>query len=202
MISDKTIAFYNDPKNLYAESTVNADMSEAYSHFLKYLPAEATIMDLGSGSGRDSLYFLKRGFKVVPVDGSQEMCEKTSKLIGYKAQNVTFQKLNYENCFDGVWACASLLHVSILELPDVLNRIARALKTNGVLYASWKHGDSEHVDIVSGRFFCDMNEERINKILNSTPFFDLIEIWLSADVREEYKTQAWINIIARKCGSL
>ena len=70
MISDKTIAFYNDPKNLYAESTVNADMSEAYSRFLKYLPTAAAIMDLGSGSGRDSLYFLKRGFKVVPVDGS------------------------------------------------------------------------------------------------------------------------------------
>ena len=198
MISDKTITFYNNPKNMYAESTVNVDMSEAYSHFLKYLPAAAAIMDLGSGSGRDSLYFLKRGFKVVPIDGSQKMCEKTAKLIGFKAQNVTFQKLNYENCFDGVWACASLLHVSILELPDVLNRIARALKTNGVLYASWKYGDSEHVDTVSGRFFCDMNEERINNMFNRTPLFDLKEIWLSADVREEYKTQVWINIIARK----
>ena len=202
MVSDKTIAYYNDPKNLYAERTVNVDMNEGYSHFLNYLPLTGTIMDLGCGSGRDSLFFIKRGFKVVPVDGSQRMCDETTKLIGYKAENLTFQQLNFENYFDGIWACASLLHISMKELPDVLNRIAKAMKPNGVLYASWKYGNSEHVDATSGRFFCDMNEEKINTLLKDVAFFNLKEMWLSADVRKEYKTQTWINIIAKKSGSL
>ena len=84
MTYKKTIAYYNNPKNYYAESTVKADMSEGYNHFLNYLPLTGTIMDLGCGSGRDSLFFIKRGYKVVPVDGSQRMCEETTKLIGYK----------------------------------------------------------------------------------------------------------------------
>ena len=91
MTYEKTIAYYNNPKNYYAESTVKADMSEGYNHFLNYLPLTGTIMDLGCGSGRDSLFFIKRGYKVVPVDGSQRMCEETTKLIGYKAENITFQ---------------------------------------------------------------------------------------------------------------
>ena len=202
MISDKTIAYYNNPKNLYAERTVNVDMNEGYSHFLNYLPLTGTIMDLGCGSGRDSLFFIKRGFKVVPVDGSQRMCEETTRLIGYKAENLTFKQLNFENCFDGIWACASLLHISMQELPDILNRIAKAMKPNGAFYASWKYGNSEHVDTSSDRFFCDMNEERISTLLKDVALFDLKEMWLSADVREEYKTQTWINIIPRKCGSL
>ena len=198
MNTEKTLMYYNNPQNQYAENTVNADMSYAYSRFLKYLPVTGTVLDLGCGSGRDSLYFIRSGYKVIPIDGSERMCDATTKLIGYKAQHMTFQQLDFENCFDGVWACASLLHISEQELPIIIKRIAKAMKSNGVLYASWKYGDSEHIEKVSNRFFCDMNEERINVIIKDTKLFDLKEMWLSADVREEYKTQKWINVIARK----
>ena len=66
MIPDKTIAYHNDSRNLYAKRTVNDDMNEGYSHFLNNLPLTETIMDLGCGSNRDSLFFIEKGFKVDP----------------------------------------------------------------------------------------------------------------------------------------
>lgn len=198
MNTEMTLAYYNDPQNHYAESTLKADMSDGYSHYLKYLPASVEIMDLGCGSGRDSLSFINNGFQVTPIDGSEKMCDEATKLIGYKVQHITFQQLDYADHFDGVWACASLLHASVQELPDILRRVATAMKPNGVLYASWKYGDLERIDSVSNWFFCDMNEERVTTMIKDTALFDLVEMWLSTDVRAEYKSQTWINIIARK----
>ena len=61
--------------------------------------------------------------------------------------------------FDGIWACASLLHVSEKELETVLVKFHRALKRDGVLYASWKYGEAECSD--GERFYCDMTEEKM-----------------------------------------
>lgn len=197
MNQDLTLDFYNDPQNHYAEETLSADMRDAYSRFLRHIPAGGMVMDLGCGSGRDSLFFINKGFRVTPIDGSYKMCDEAEKLIGYRPRQLTFDQLDYEGCFDGVWACASLLHVSGRELPDVLRRIAAALKPEGVLYASWKYGDSERTDPASHRFFCDMNEGRLTDMLNGVADLDLVEMWRSDDALAAGRAQVWMNVVAK-----
>ena len=62
------------------------------------------------------------------MDGSAEMCIQAEKNIGQPVISMTFDKFDYEAEFDGIWACASLLHVPSSDIHDVLIKIERALK--------------------------------------------------------------------------
>jgi SAM-dependent methyltransferase len=111
--------------------------------FEKYLFDGARVFDFGCGSGRDTKYFKEQGYAVEAIDGSVELCRRASKLTGVDVKNICFQDIEYCNDFDGVWACASLLHVPSDELKSVFIKIAEGLRDNGILYASFKYGDFE-----------------------------------------------------------
>ena len=76
--------------------------------------------------------------------------------------------------------------------------IAAALKKEGVLYASWKYGDKNRFDCVTNRYFCDMTDKKINELIKSVIDLDVCDSWLTCDVRNEYNTQNWINVLAKK----
>ena len=126
----KTIDYYNLNAESFFESTVNVDMSAQYHMFEKRLYAGAHILDCGCGSGRDSKYFLEQGYEVTAIDGSEELCKKASELTGLDVKNMLFQDIAFENEFDGIWACASLLHVD--NLHDILCKLSNALKDGGI----------------------------------------------------------------------
>ena len=159
---DATISYYNQNALEYFVKTVNVPMQNLYDKFEIYLKSGDKILDLGCGSGRDSKYFLSKGYDVVSVDGSIEICRLAEKYIGKYVRNIFFDELDYVNEFDAVWASASLLHVDSKEMKDVLYRIKSALKKNGLMYASWKYGQGEKVD--SLRYYVDFDEYAIKKI--------------------------------------
>ena len=119
-----SLSFYDAHAKEYAALTVKADMSPAYDRFLAYLPAGAAILDAGCGSGRDSLCFMKKGYDVTMLDASGEMCKCAEALTGQKALCMGFHEIEFADRFDGIWACASLLHVSEKELENVLGKRA------------------------------------------------------------------------------
>lgn len=172
-MNDKTIDYYNQNVEEFIRRTVDADMHYCQDQFIKLLEPEAYILDAGCGSGRDSLYFLKKGFKVCAFDGSEELCMAASDYIGQPVDCMKFKDLDYKEMFDGVWACASLLHLPKQELPEVLSKLYRALKPGGVMYASFKYGDKEEERL--GRFFSDYHLEEIEKIFAEDAGFELIE---------------------------
>lgn len=191
----KTIEYYDSNADGYYDSTVNLDMSAQYSMFEKRLYAGAHILDLGCGSGRDAKYFLDQGYEVTAIDGSEKLCEKASALTGLKVRNILFQDLDYIEEFDGVWACASLVHVSSEELPEAFKKIGASLKDGGILYMSFKMGDfSGERD---GRYYTDLTEESITKTINMIPEFSVQETAISDDVREGVDDQ-WISLIVIK----
>lgn len=120
-------------------------------------------MDLGCGSGRDSKYFAEKGYDVVAADPSPVMCDQTRKTANVSTILLEAEKITFEEEFDVIWACASLLHVHKEVMIETIYRLARALKHDGILYASWKYGDGEHYD--NGRFFSDYKEESIKSLL-------------------------------------
>ena len=192
----KTIEYYNSKAEEFYESTVNADMSDQYYLFEKYLGDGTHILDCGCGSGRDSKHFLENGFKVTAIDGSEELCKKASELTGLEVKHMYFQDLNFDNDFDGVWACASLLHVEKDRLPDVLKKITRVLKGGGVLYASFKYGDFSGER--NGRFFTDLDDKSFETLIADIPELVLKEKYISTDVRPGRENDRWLNAIVIK----
>ena len=154
-----TIAFYDSDPEGYAESTIHRDVSASRRAFASLLRPGARILDLGCGSGRDTVAFREEGFLVVPVDGSEGMCRAAETVIGEAVRLLSFEDLDYEDEFDGVWACASLLHLGYTELRDVLVLIRRALRDDGILFASFKKGG--YRGYRDGRWYTDLEPEAL-----------------------------------------
>ncbi len=190
---NETITYYNQNAEEYFNKTVNVSMQESYDQFEAYLKPGDKILDLGCGSGRDSRYFLSKGYDVVSVDGSKAMCNLAETYIGKKVRNITFEKLDYDNEFDAVWACASLVHVDIGKITDVLFRIQRALKKKGILYASWKYGKGERIE--NQKYYADYDEESINNLFSDASI-KVAKIWISDD--NLIRASKWLNVIGEK----
>ena len=144
---NKNIEYYNENAEEFYDSTVNTNMSNLCADFLSRVLPGGVILDAGCGSGRDSKYFLEHGFEVVAFDASSEMCNRASKLLNRKVLNLRFDEIDFENCFDGIWACASLLHVPPTEMPDTLLKLKKSLKKNGIFYASFKHSNFKSIHL-------------------------------------------------------
>jgi SAM-dependent methyltransferase len=192
-----TTAYYDSHASKFCEDTASVDMSKLYAPFLAEIPASGRILDAGCGSGRDSLAFLKAGYDVVPIDASLEMVKATNKLTGRDALLLAFDEIEFINEFDGIWACASLLHVSRGDLDAVLIRLTKALKATGVLYLSFKLGDAERFE--HGRFFNDLNEPLLRSLLADHPCLETVKLWITDDVRNERRGgQQWLNALVRR----
>jgi SAM-dependent methyltransferase len=193
---DKTVEYYNAKAREFFESTVNADMTSHYQEFLILVLQGGRILDAGCGSGRDSLYFISHGYRVTAFDASPVLAQMSSELIGQPVAVLRFQDLDFDAEFDGIWACASLLHVPRREMPDVLERLTKALKPNGVLYVSFKYGDWEGER--NGRFFNDYDERSFQRLLHNHPDLQLVSFRVSQDVRPDRAGEKWLNVLVRR----
>ena len=187
-------SYYKDNSSDFIESTINCDMTIQYELFEKYLESNTkTILDIGFGSGRDSLYFSKK-YEVYSIDPVEEFCEH-AKEIGLKnIKCIRVQDMEYVNMFDGIWACASLLHIPSFELVNVLNKCYDALKEKGVMYCSFKLGEYEGMR--NGRYFVDLIEERFRQYVSKTKFM-ILEITKTNDVRPD-RCEKWLNVVMAK----
>lgn len=192
-----TEQFYNQRAKEYFAETVRADLSSLYGRFLALMPAGGRILDAGSGSGRDTVAFLNRGYAVDAIDSSVGLAALSSQLTGIETRVLRFQELDVIEQYDGIWACASLLHVPPDELPDVLYRFGRALKLGGMLYASFKHGSGERLS-PDGRMFTDMTTESVTKLIAETPSFKLMQAWTTRGEAKFAGRDVWVNVLATK----
>ena len=192
----KTLNYYNQCAEAYNETTLNIEFDSKREMLLKYLQPNAHILDLGCGSGRDSKGFLQKGYKVTAVDGSKELCKIASKNIGQDVICQLFNELDAVNEFDGVWACASLLHLPTNELKQTLKRVEKALKKDGYFYASFKYGDFEGER--DGRYFNDFTEVSFSTLLKEFPNLELQEVEGTTDVIPGRENVSWLNVIMKK----
>ena len=192
-MNEETIQYYNRHAEEFCAGTFSADMSRSRDRFLAYLQPGSAILDAGCGSGRDTLAFLSAGYQVDAFDASEEMCRIASQKTGIPVRRQRFEKLEGRKLYDGIWACASLLHVAAADLPDVLVRLYRLLKKQGIMYVSFKLGDGERQK--DGRYFNDMREEILCRLLCDAGF-TVKETFITQDVRENRQDEAWVNVIA------
>jgi len=192
----KTLHYYNQTAQTFVQGTIDADLGKLHRRFLKLLPIQAHILDLGCGSGRDARAFLDAGYWVTAMDGSEACCRLAGDYIGQPVLCQTFDQLDFDQVFDGVWACASLLHLPYAELPGVFEKIARALRPGGYLYASFKYGDFEGER--NGRYFTDLTEARLAAVMEPVVGLTVVETFVTGDVREGRGDERWLNVIGKQ----
>jgi len=192
---DSTQRYYEERAEEYLARTANVDMGSVYEPFLAHIPSGGRILDAGCGPGRDALAFLKKGFHVTAFDASLKMAEIASHQTGLVVDQMRFQDLSYDSEFDGIWACASLLHVSSTEIDNVLLKLSHALKPGGFWYMSFKEGYGERVE--DGRRFLDFTEASLKTRLGSIPGISIIRIWSCEDQAGRVGIR-WVNALVRR----
>lgn len=185
-----TLHYYQTNAQTFFDGTVNVDMSSLYETFTRHLAPGARVLDAGCGSGRDAKAFCEMGYLVDAFDASPAMVELAREHTGLPVQLMTFADVDWKEEFDGIWCCASLLHVPAVELPGVMQRLADALKPGGVWYVSFKYGDGERE--VDGRRFTDMDESGLRALVGAVVGIEVVEVWVTRDKRPDRK-DAWIN---------
>jgi 2-polyprenyl-3-methyl-5-hydroxy-6-metoxy-1,4-benzoquinol methylase len=187
-----SVRYYDENAETYFDTTVSADMNHVRDAFLKHIPQGGQLLDAGCGSGRDAKAFADQGYQVTAFDASAEMVRLARKYTSLEVRQMTFDQMEWQDRFDGIWACATLLHVARSELADTFKRFARALKPNGAWFISMKLGTSTRE--IEGRTFTDVTEVELESLLVSVGLC-LSEMWLTDDVRPG-RSDRWVNAIA------
>jgi len=189
----KTIDYYNKNAEKFIKDTLNLDVEELYKPFLKLIPSNSTILDAGAGSGRDTLYFMNKGFSVVSIDASESIVEHCTRITGKECLLMNFEQMDFRECFEGIWACASLLHIQRVSIDNVFFKLYQSLKPNGVLYASFKYGEKE--ELKNERYFNNYDEKTFAELIGRHPYFKIITLYITEDVRPDKPGEKWLNVL-------
>ena len=196
MSENRTIDYYNTNAEKFYNDTVGIELNDFYVKFLNYIPDGGRILDLGCGSGRDTLYFLQKGYDVTSIDASEEMVKLSSELTKRKTLYLRVEDIDFQNQFDGIWACASLLHIDKTLTESVYNILCNALIDGGVLYASYKYGKG--ISILEERYYNNYDEKSFTEMIDNVENFNLITHWITSDLRPDREDEKWLNLLLKK----
>ena len=180
-MKDNTLNYYNNNSKEYFEKTKSAATTALYKEFLENIPAGGSIVDLGCGSGRDSLYFMNNGYNVTPIDGSSELAKEASQLLNHNVIVSRFEELKLEGKYDGIWACASLLHVNREDIVSVLKKLVNNLKDGAVFYLSFKY-----------------TNETFKEVIKEIKDFRIKDIYKTGDTLGGREGLLWLNILLQR----
>ena len=196
MNTNTTLDYYNNNAHRFTSDTLDVEFSDIQDRFLAELQPGALILDFGCGSGRDSRYFLQKGYRVAACDGSEEMVKAATQNAGIPVKQMLFSELDDQERYDGIFACASILHVPSAELPDIIGKMKKAVKKGGILYISFKYGTFEGVR--NGRYFTDQTEDNLKQILDQVGGLDVISTGITGDARPGREDEKWLNVLLRR----
>jgi SAM-dependent methyltransferase len=192
-----TLAFYAKEASAYALRSDSLGPSKSLTRLMAALPKGAAVLDLGCGTGRDTQSMIEAGFDVTAIDGSPEMAREAEKRTGRAVRALLFEDLDYVERFDGVWANASLLHVPRSGFTHVLSLIRRALKPDGMLFASFKSGGEEGRDTL-GRYYNYLNADELTAALHASGAWTAIAIEEGRGVGYDGKESGFVACAARR----
>ena len=190
---NSTIDYYNRNADEYFARTAEVTFDEIYNRFLKYIPDGGRIMDLGCGSGRDVKWLCNHGYEAYGLDASRELVSKASDEYDIPVFTGLIEEWTTAIPFDGVWCCASLMHLEESALEQFFENLKYNLKPGGVVFMSVKSGIETGLD-EQGRYLRNFTEEDLHEIIERHSKLELREIWYTED-KLERDAFRWMNAI-------
>ncbi len=194
---DGTLEYYNNNAEEYVARTRNIDIAEQQDIFLHFLPSPSLILDAGCGSGRDIKAFTDLGHTVTGIDASSSLIKLAAEYSNQKCLLLPFQDIKWNHVFDGIWACASLLHIKKTEIKNVILKLRNALKSNGVMYISLREGKDERT-LSDGRYFSNYSLDEFTDVINSVSRLNILKTWKTKDINHDRSNIVWLNFLIRK----
>jgi SAM-dependent methyltransferase len=163
-----TLEVYRAEAARYQALSPSPSEAAALDTFLGLLPPGGRILDLGCGPGHHAAAMAARGFDVTAWDASETFVD-LARAKGVRAERRSFDTLDAEAAYDGIWASFSLLHAPKAAFPRHLSAIARALRPAGHFFLGMKLGSGERRDAL-GRFYAYFSEADLTEALEAAGF--------------------------------
>jgi ubiquinone/menaquinone biosynthesis C-methylase UbiE len=203
---DQTIHTYNKIAHHYAEYVAGKCPKEDLEKFIKHLPRNARVLDVGCAAGRDSALFAKRGFEVVGIDLSENLL----KIARVKYPEIEFIKMDMrrlefkDGTFYGIWANASMLHLPRNDVSQALSEFHRVLKAGAILHVGVKRGEGGgHTDdqyaAYERRYFTYFQLEEMEQLVREAGF-EIIDSFIDNPSKRKAGSRNidWVKVFARK----
>lgn len=194
----QTEDYYNNNAEEFIERTFNINVSDTLAQFIQNLTPGAKVLDVGCGSGRDTLTLKSLGYEVTAFDASEELVKLGSQKISHQILHMKIEDMNWKEEFDGAWAMASLLHLKKDEMPFNLQKIMDSLKPDGIFFMCLKAGQGEGYDD-SGRFFSYYSIEEVTKLFRDIGYRDIQFFSAEDNLKREI---VWISALVKKTHEL
>lgn len=194
-----SIAYYDEHARLFFDDTAATRVDHLYARVLAHVPPGGRVLDAGCGSGRDALAFHQAGYQVQAFDGSASMIALAREHTGLAVRHLRFEAVEGPDAFGGgfdlVWASATLLHIPRAELVATTARLVRLLNPGGVLFASFKQGETEREK--NGRRFTDMTEQMLADFIAALGL-ERLDLWSNGDSRPGREGEWWVSAVGRR----
>jgi ubiquinone/menaquinone biosynthesis C-methylase UbiE len=139
-----TNATYDQIAASYAEHYWKMSLDQMLQRFTDAVKAGGRVLDLGCGPGRDVALLNERGCNTIGIDRSMGMLREARRRVSASFACGDMRRIPLRSAsVDGIWMCASLLHIPRPDVPVVLSEVHRILTADGVLYISVRQGDGE-----------------------------------------------------------
>ena len=191
-----TSATYDQIAADYATQAGRSDaLAESRRRFAARLAAGARVLDVGCGPAHDTAGLRELGLRAAGFDRSRGMLAQAHGDLPLLLGDMRYIPVR-AGALDGLWVCASFLHIPKRDAPAVLRELRRALRPGGVLFISVKRGRDERW-IAHGaggqRFFAFYQEDELDTLLAAAGFA-VREGWLDAD--QLGRPEPWIVRLA------
>ncbi|MEM9357053.1 MAG: class I SAM-dependent methyltransferase [Pseudomonadota bacterium] len=194
MSDEQTIAAYNRKSAEYAELAKTDQAQNGLDEFLRHVPSDGLILDLGCGPGHTAAEMLRRGYRIEAIDASPEMARLAKENHGLDVRISDFAAIDAVEHYNGVWASFSLLHAPREQFPILLGRMARALTSGGALFLGMKLGSGAERDAL-GRHYTYYTRDELVEFLDVAGFEVLTET-LGEGMGLAGHVEPWLTILA------
>lgn len=193
-MSASSIDFYDSNAAAYA---VDGRVNPRLANFMTLVRKGGTILELGTGSGRDAKAMIEAGFSLDATDGSRELANLATSYLGQTVRVMLFDDLSAQGAYDGIYASASLLHVPKADLPGIIAKLYAALAPGGVVWASFKSGSSEGLDRF-GRYYNYLDSSELHAMFAAVaPWTQLVmDAWDGSGF--DRQLTRWIAVTATR----
>ncbi|MBQ9272861.1 MAG: class I SAM-dependent methyltransferase [Mogibacterium sp.] len=190
-----TIDYYDKNADSYYWATVAVDLNALRQKFASYLPAEASVIDMGCGSGRDVMAFENMGHRAVGLDASKELVKLAQERLEVKAFTGDMSTYRAAEPYDGIWCCASVIHLNDEEKAKFFRNLERNLRPGGAIFISVKVGIETGVD-KDGRYYSNCSEAELRDYLESAGC-EVTDVVRTEDAMGRPGSM-WLNVFAKK----
>lgn len=170
------------------------DLSFIYEKFEKHLHPHASLLDIESGFGRDSQYFINRGYHVTSFDSNADRFDYSQAFLP-DVQLESFRSFNSFETYDGIWASSSFIHLNRPDIRPIIQKFIDLMRHDGVFYMAFKHSDYDYIK--EGRQFTCFTKETLTTFINKFKGIKIVEIFETEDLRA-HRSGQWINVIIMK----